>query len=168
MSYQNFFAAIASSDLKKVAQHWQDARGTAVMPGWNDIQPARIAAQLPMLWVYRYDRDTDLFTGRLAGHNIESVFGQSFQGTPMTEIYPPEDYPRLFARAKRVTCEPAFYRGEGMVFRHVDHYGHGERIMMPLAADGATGDGVLGATVYQSVWRPVVQDIPESEVWFPL
>lgn len=168
MSFQDFIQSIASSDLQRVARHWDESRGTRVMPGWNDIRPSKIAAQLPMIWVYQYDREADRFIGRLAGHHIEALFGKSFRGTPMIEIYPPADYSRLFERAKRVTCEPALYRGEGMVFRHIDHLGQGERIMMPLANDGATGDGVFGATVYRPVWGGTADGIQERDAWFPL
>jgi hypothetical protein len=168
MRFHDFMQSIASPELAHIANHWNEVRGSQGMPGWSDIRPSHIAAQLPLIWVYKYDRETNLFTGRLAGHLIEQVFGKSFRGTPMAELYPPSDYPRLFERARRVTSEPALYRGEGMVFRHVDHFGHGERIMMPLASDGANGDGVFGATIYQSVWGKAADDIPEREVWFAL
>ncbi len=168
MCFHDFLQSVVSPDLKHVAQHWEEVRGSRAVPGWGDIRPSQIAAQLPLIWVYKFDRDANLFTGRLAGHHIEQIFGMSFRGTPMNELYPPDDYPRLFERARRVTCEPALYRSEGMVFRHVDHFGHGERIMMPLAEDGVLGDGVFGATVYQSVWGKPAFDIPERETWFPM
>ena len=44
------------------------------MPAWQDIKPARIAAQLPIIWSYSYDQGTDEFTGRLAGDRIVQVF----------------------------------------------------------------------------------------------
>ena len=166
MGFDAFFSSIISQDLRKVAQHWHDARAMRPMPGWKDIRPSAIATQLPLIWVYRYDRATDTFVGRLAGDSIEQVFGKSFRGTPMKDIYPEADYPRLFARARRVTCEPAFYRGTGTVFRHVDRYGEGERIMLPLSDDGVQGDGLLGATIYDS-YRGVPSDrAVETEAWF--
>jgi len=36
----------------------------------------------------------------------------------------------------------------GQVLIHTQRYGQGERIIMPLAADGVQGDGVFGATEY--------------------
>ncbi len=168
MSFQEFEQAIMSPALKHVAEHWNNARGARAMPSWNDIQPSQIAAELPIIWSYKYDRTADAFTGRLAGDQIAKIFGKSFRGIPMAEIYPDKDFWRLFVRSKRVVCEPALYRGEGMVFSHVDHYGHGERIMMPLASDGIVGDGILGATKYQSVGGPPATDLLEREVWFSL
>lgn len=168
MGFDAFFSAIASEDLKKVAAHWRCARADRAMPGWRDIRPTAIAPQLSLIWVYRYDRQADAFTGRLAGDTIEQIFGKSFRGTPMTEIYPEADYPRLFARAKRVACEPAFYRGHGTVFRHVDRWGEGERIMMPLADDGTNGDGLLGATHYDCYRGTPEGEAVEIEGWFGL
>jgi hypothetical protein len=168
MSFEDFARAIASPELKHIAQHWDERRGLREMPSWDDIRPSQIAAQLPYLWVYKYDRATDTFTGRLAGDRIEHVFAKSFRGTPMTELYPPKDYPRLFARTKRVACEPALFLGRGMVFSHVDHFGQGERIMMPLADDGVLGDGVLGATLYDSVGGIPAAGQSEDESWFSL
>ena len=168
MSHADFLSSIASPDLKNVAMHWNDARGERRMPGWQDIKPSRIAAQLPMIWVYRHDGASDTFTGRLAGDMIEQVFGKSFRGAPMRDLYPSGDYQRLFDRAKRVISEPAFYRGEGVVFIHVDRYGPGERIMLPLADGGGAADGILGATVYRTLTGVVPLPEPEKENWFAL
>lgn len=168
MGFDAFFSSICSGDLKKVAQHWHDARTSRVMPAWKEIRPSAVAAQLPLIWVYRYDREADAFTGRLAGDLIEQMLGKSFRGTPMKDIYSPADYPRLFGRAKRVTCEPAFYRGTGTVFRHVDRYGEGERIMMPLSDDGIHGDGVLGATIYDAYRGAPNKHATEIETWIAL
>lgn len=168
MAFDRFLEAIVSPALKRIAEHWNDVRGARLMPGWSAIRPSQISAQLPLIWVYRYDHATDTFTGRLAGDRIEHVFGKSFRGTPMKELYPPADYPRLFARAKRVACEPALFLGTGMVFRHVDHLGKGERIIMPLGEDGITGDGIFGATDYKSASGTPTASMIESEQWFAL
>jgi hypothetical protein len=168
MSFSDFYSTTLSTDLQNVASHWSQARGMRSMPAWHDLHPSQIAAQLPIMWVYRYERESDRFIGRLAGDQIERVFGRSFRGTPMAELYPEQDYSRLFERAKRVVCQPAFYRGEGMVFRHMDHYGRGERIMLPIAEDGTSGDGVLGATVYESLRGAPAEPAIETESWFAL
>jgi len=138
------------------------------MPGWTGLRLSRIEKLMPIIWAYRYDRASDRFIGIQAGVNIEQIFGKTFTGTAMEELYPPRDYPRLFERAKRVTCGPAFYRGVGMVFNHLDHSGNGERIMMPLASDGVHGDGVLGATVYQFFLGERIDKVAEHDGWFEL
>ncbi|MGA7673567.1 MAG: PAS domain-containing protein [Rhizomicrobium sp.] len=168
MSFQVFEQAIVSPALKHVAEHWNHARGSRAMPSWADIRPSQITAELPLLWSYKYDRAADALIGRLAGDQVEKVFGKTFRGSPMSELYPEDEFPQMFARFKRVVCEPALYRTEGMVFKFVDHYGHGERIAMPLAGDGIIGDGILGATQYQSVGGKPAVGLPETEAWFSL
>ncbi len=138
------------------------------MPGWSDIRPAQIAGQLTIIWSYVYDRSADAFTGRLAGSRIEQKFGKSFKGVPMKELYPEKDYDRLFDRAKRVVCSPELYRGEGMVFQHLNLFGYGERIMLPLADDGVHGDGVFGATDYQAFRSMGTTPHLETDSWFAL
>jgi hypothetical protein len=136
------------------------------MPSWKAIQPKAIAAQLPLVWVYDYNRAAKQFTGRLSRDQIDRMFGKNLKGVPMSDLYPAADFQRLLDRSKRCVCEPALYRGEGMVFRHLDRYGQGERIMLPSARDGQTGDGILGATKYQTmVGRPTV-NMEEVESWF--
>jgi hypothetical protein len=66
----------------------------------------------------------------------------------MEDFFRNKQYDVIFARHKRVVTEPAFAHGVGKVFIHARRYGQGERIIMPLAADGLHGDGILGATVY--------------------
>ena len=166
MSFSEFYDVIAAEQLKAVARHWNEARADKHLPAWHDIQPSHVASQLKLIWVYKYDPATALFTGRLAGNVIEAVFGKSFRGTPMKELYPPEDYERLYARAKRVILDPALYRGSGKVFDHFERIGCGERIILPLAEDGEHGDGILGATIYEMATGVPTDDACENERWF--
>ena len=104
---------------------------------------------------------------------MTAIFGRSLRGVPMTDIYPANEYPALFARAtKRVVLEPIFMRGHGLVFRHLNRYGTGERIMLPLADDGENGDGMIGATEEYSVMvsEPTRELLAAGEVeeWFAL
>ena len=168
MSFHAFEQAIESPTLRLIAQYWNQVRGSRAMPGWGNIRPSQITAHLPIIWSYKYDRVADAFTGRLAGDKIEQIFGKGFRGVPMAELYPAENFPKFFLKSKRVVCEPALYIGKGMVFKYVDRHGQGERIIMPLADDGILGDGIFGATVYQSLLGAPAADDSEHESWFPL
>jgi hypothetical protein len=170
MSFHDLERAAATPALKAVARHWNDARGSRRMPAWADIKPSAIAAQLAIIWSYKYDRATDTFTGRLAGEKITAIFGKSLRGVSMADVYPPDQYPALFTRSKRVVMEPAFMRGHGLVFRHLGRYGTGERIMLPLADDGEHGDGILGATEYSITAEPTHEQLTVGEIeeWFAL
>jgi hypothetical protein len=166
-----FFDTILSSDLKQVADHWREAKGTRAMPAWTDLRPSAIASQLPIVWSYKYDPETGEFTGRLAGERITRLFGKDFRGTPMAHIQPASDFPWVYALCKRIVNEPAFYRGTGLMYRHLDRYGTGERIVLPLSSDGRVADGIVGVTEYRLDPRQADPATPiprETEQWFPL
>jgi hypothetical protein len=141
-----FVGSIVSPALKQVALHWNEARDGRKMPAWSDIKPSAIKAQLPIVWAYKYDAQKDEFIGRLAGDQIVSIFGKSFRGLPLSDAHPAEAFAWIFALLKKVVSEPALYQYDGRVFSQLNRYGAGERIMLPLSADGRESDGILGAT----------------------
>lgn len=141
------------------------------MPAWNDIRPSAIAAHLPLLWAWKYDAAADAFTGRLAGDAIEAIFGRSFRGATMADLFAPDENARIFARHRRVVTGPYLFHGSGVVFRHLDRFGTGERIIMPLSDSGGGCDGILGATVYDTAEGVLPDDLAEArevEEWFEL
>lgn len=171
MSVAIFFDAVESTSLRALIHHWAEARGDRLMPSWNDIRPAAIKAQLPIVWSWKFDRAADEFTGRLAGERIQAVFGVNIRGAKMSDVFSGREYERMFARHKRVVTTPEFFRGHGLVFRHIDRFDVGERIILPLADDGRTGDGIIGATEFQSSYGALPREIDASgeiEQWFAL
>jgi hypothetical protein len=171
MSFAQFDAAIASPALKRVAAHWNAARTSRRMPAWSDIKPAAIKTQLPIVWSYKYVAGTGEFIGRLAGEQITSVLGRKFQGALLSEIFAPPDFEWVCSLFCRVVTEPTLYLGVGRVFQHLNRLGKGSRIMLPLSGDGATADGILGATEYQfSTLEEIARDEPlrEEMQWFAL
>jgi len=149
VSFAEFLAAVENPGLRAVAMHWNGARGGKTMPGWAGIDPAAIAKQLPIVWSWKYDRTADRFTGRLAGEEINAIFGKSMRGADMREFFKDWDYDAIFARHRKVVATPCLAHGKGLVFIHAGRYGHGERVILPLADDGEHGDGIIGATVYR-------------------
>ena len=166
MSFAEFAASIVSPDLRRVAAHWNDARGANAMPAWRDIRPAAIVPQLPLVWAYAYDAQADDFVGRLAGDVIARLFGQAFKGIRMTQLQPRMDVSFLFSRSKQVIGKPALFRSNGDVFHMPDCHGYGERIIMPLSESGGAADGIFGATQYQTSYQP--QGGGVSEHWFDI
>ena len=170
-AFADFLNAISSPALKEVAQHWRDICQPERMPSWKDIRPSAIKKHLPIVWCYDYDPQLDDFIGRLAGHEITGVSTKPFKGTRLSELRPNAVYPRSLMRAKRVVQEPAFYRGHGMVYKTAEQSGFGERIVMPLRADGNDPAGIFGASEYKSraEWFRVATDTnTEEEDWFSL
>ena len=170
-TFAQFESAIASPDLKEVAQYWRALCSADQLPSWNDIRPAAIKAQLRIIWCYDYDPTLDDFIGRLAGVAITGLSKKQFKGARLSELRPNDKYPRSLIRAKRVLQEPALYRGYGLVYKTDDIGGIGERIVMPLRSAGGLPAGILGASAFKSVidWAhaPSISD-KEEELWFSL
>jgi hypothetical protein len=172
MNFENFLSAIASPALRAVAVHWNAARGNRVMPSWQQLRPSQIAAHLPIVWVYKYDRETGAFTGRLAGDRIAQYFGKSFRGIRLEDVHPPVTLPYIQEVMTRGVMEPALYRTSGRLFRQGERVAMGERIVLPLAGDGQHGDGLIGASDYEYAspnpgYAPI-ELIAEKEYWFSL
>lgn len=171
MSFADFAQSIVSANLRHVAEVWYQARNGRQMPAWNDINPARLKAQLPIVWSYTYDESRDDFVGRLAGQSILAMSSGQFKGLWLSEIRPPDKYPRSLARARRIVKEPALYRGEGLVYQTAERFGFGERISLPISHRGEAGAGIFGATEFRSCgdWeRDWPADKCEVENWFAL
>ena len=141
------------------------------MPGWGDLKPSAMKEQLKNIWVWRFDSASREFVGRLAGERIESVLGLSIRGARMADVFARHDYTKAFARHLRVMTEPALYRGHGLIFRHLDRFDMGERIILPLADDGEHGDGIIGVTEFESNYGAPSEDVlrgAETGSWFTL
>jgi hypothetical protein len=169
MSFHDFLASIQHPRLLVIAEHWARVRGDKLMPAWGDLDATELRRNLTIVWAWKYDRATDLFTGRLAGEEINEAFGKSLRGADMKEFFKDFDYESIFARHKRVVTEPCCAHGVGRVFAHAHRVGLGERIIMPLADDGVQGDGLFGATLYEprpSQWDPDTKPAAGEQVTF--
>lgn len=140
--------ALETPCLHILLQHWRAARGDHQMPGWSDIDPAKLKSLLPFIWSWSYDHASDSFTGRLAGEEINAIFHKSLRQVPMAAFFKDWDYETIFARHKRVIDEPSIAIGKGLVFSHAGRQIFGERLILPLASDGKHADGIIGATFY--------------------
>jgi hypothetical protein len=169
-SFAAFRSKICSPALQAIADHWNAVREPGKMPAWSDIRPAAIAPHLTRIWSFKYDRTTGDFTARLAGNQVTLGFGMSFRGTPLRDMYAAPSFEEAQARLTRLVCTPAFYRSSGKLFRVNGHVGEGERIILPLACDGKTGDGAFGASDYPPLppgaMAGPVEVIHEMEEWF--
>lgn len=172
MNFETYFRSITSPALQAVAAHWNAARGDRRMPSWQQLKPSRIAAQLPIIWAYKYDRHTQEFVGRLAGDRIARHYGKNFRGIKLEALHAPEVLPGIVANMRRVVEGPALYRCSGPLFRQGDRTGIGERIILPLAGDGVHGDGLIGASDYEyAIANPdyaPLELIAEGACWFAL
>ena len=171
MSLERFEHSLESQALRKILRHWAEARADRRMPGWEDLKPSAIKDQLAIIWCWRFDSATREFIGRLAGERIEFVLGTSIRGKSMKDVFAHHDYELAYQRHLRVVTEPAFFRGHGLVYRHLDRFDIGERIILPLAKDGEHADGIIGATDFQSSFGAPSEEVlhgAEVAEWFTL
>ena len=164
------FGAIASPALRAVAQHWFSARGAKKMPSWSDLSPKAMAPQLPLVWSLKYDSVTGEFTGRLAGDNIARLIGKGFRGLPLAQAQTPSAFGAMQPILNMVVSQPALYLGNGNIFQHENAFLAGERLLLPLAADGIHPDGLLGATEYDQTKNTAqgIQPAVDTSFWFDL
>lgn len=149
MSYELFRAAIKEPALLEVGAHWHAVRGDRLMPAWQDIDAVTLGRNLPIVWGWRYDLSLDTFVGRLAGEEIIAVLGVNIRGRRLETCFPSDAVAVVRQRYRAVMEGPRFMRSHGKIFGRDGSDGHGERIVLPIAADGAKPDGIIGATVYR-------------------
>lgn len=139
------------------------------MPSWSDLSSSALSPHFALLWGFQYDAETDDFAGRLAGTHITEWFGANFWGARLKDIHPPPVFNDAHHFLSNVLKLPAAGRCSGRLFRVDDQVITGERIALPIAADGKNGDGILGASDYE--YQPVagvVELIHENMEWFAL
>jgi|SRR5579859_882057 len=146
---QSLATAIQAPALQAVFAHWLDARGDRLMPAWRDIDATEIGKFLPQVWAWRYDFARGTFIGRLAGEEILAVLGKEIRGRPLEQCFPEDAAAVVLERYRSVINGPRIMRSTGHVHMKTGRHGIGERIVLPLADDGVTGDGILGATEYR-------------------
>jgi hypothetical protein len=166
-----FFTQIEAPSLRDIVGHWNEVRAGRRMPAWQNIDPVAIAVHLPIVWSWRYHRDTEQFVGRLIGQTVADLFGKSIRGVKMEDYFQGKVYDAVYSRCHRVVTEPCFSRDHGNIFHYRDRLGTGERIMMPLADDGIHADGVFGATAFDlSAYSGIDQISYAAEIleYYPL
>lgn len=148
--FATFRARIRSPALRALADDWNAARGTRRMPFWDDVRPDATAPYLGSMWAFDYHRGSGEFTGRLAGSAIMQNFGRSFLGTSLRDLHTAPAFETAQAVLMRTVSEPACSRWSGGLYKIGDKIVEGERLLLPMGADAAHPDGVLGASQFDS------------------
>jgi len=166
----SFIAGIESPALRDLAKHWSEARGGKPMPSWSDLSSSALSPHLKLLWGYHFDRRKSEFTGRLAGTHIKRWLGPNFCNVKLSDIHPPHIVMEAHAFLAKVVTTPGVGLCSGRLFTiGGGHTVTGERLALPLATDGTSADGILGASdyIYPSV-SGLVELIHENIRWCAL
>ena len=169
MDFDAFLAAIEAPALRAIAQQWNAARGSALLPSWEALRLEQLPQQARLIWVYAYDPETGKFTGQLSGEQITKAFGKSFHGLPLELAHTGAIYLWVYQALARVVTEPAAYRSAGRLYKQAGRIIEGERIALPLGSDGHTGDGIIGASWFRDPYLDgPIELLAENESWCPL
>lgn len=147
-NFQDFLFHIQSPALRAVAQHWSLARGLMPMPSWADLLSSDLLPYSKLLWGFEYDLKTGEFNGHTAGDKLDKWMNAKFIGRRLQDLAPPPNFGQIEHRLARFVMAPAAGRSSGRLFAVGDFVVSGERIALPVAEDGKTGDGIFGASDY--------------------
>jgi hypothetical protein len=166
---QRFLNRIESPALRAVAEHWHQARGERLMPKWTELSSSVLAPHFKLLWGFQYDPKIKEFTGGLTGEHVKQWVGSGFAGARLQDLHSPAIVKEAQQLLTKIVTTPLVMRSSGRLFTVGDHTVTGERIALPLSAMGTTGDGILGASDYDSpVLSGPIELINENLEWYAL
>ena len=147
---------LKSGPLRELLTWWVEARAGARLPPRSAVDPLAFPHALPVVWLCDWDRTQRSGRLRLAGDDIERLYGRPLKGAWLEATAGESEPERVLQIYRRVAEEPCLYRSRGHVYRIAhDLYGDGERLILPLAEDGRTVSHLIGATVFRLTGTPI-------------
>ena len=136
--------------VRRLLAYWRSIRPAAdLLPGRRHFEPMDLPDLLRWLWLFDVQRTPLRFRCRLLGTGHRDVHGRDFTGQWLDEVF--ADFPATRTHGDFTAAlagEPRWYRGVPD-FAAAKAYVGIERLVLPLAADGASVDMLLGITVYR-------------------
>jgi len=143
--------AIKSPALRLLLQHYLEVRGDKRMPSRRDLDAARLGPVLPIIWVNQYEADADTFRYRLAGEEVNEIFGVSVAGKLLSDFVGPDRFTPVNNNFLKVIGEESALLATGPIYSCTDRIAMGERLALPLSSDGQNADGIIGATARETM-----------------
>ena len=138
---------VADPRLRRLGAYWHGLRRHRSMPGLGQVTSWKIPDLLPIMWVWRVDREDRRFYLRLAGEEIQRAIGHWRRGGELGEVAPQRIRGLLRRRYEAVAFGPAVLHVRGEVLLG-DLRVPAERLMLPLGEDGETADHIIGISHY--------------------
>jgi hypothetical protein len=143
------FAHVKDERLRRLLQHWMACRGEGLVPKRSAIDPTAIGPILAGVWMCDYLPADRGFRMRLAGEDINRLYGRNVTQCSFEEIIAPALLPDLLRRYRRVVEEPAVMHCGGHIYLASNRSEVGERLVLPLVDDSGAIRHVIGASVYR-------------------
>lgn len=142
--------AFDSSKLSRLMAYWDERRGAAAMPARADISPfdfTYVLGEVVLADVHREAGAALRFRYRLHGATLVQRDGFEMTGKWLEQHPEPTYRDRIMRTWTEVATggRPHHVRREILIDGRARHY---ESLVLPLGADHATVDMVLGAQVY--------------------
>lgn len=138
--------AIRNPRLRLLLEHYLEVRGGKRMPSRRDIDATRLGPVLPIIWMNQYEPAAGSFRYRLAGEEVNEIFGGSVAGRLLSDFVVGDRYIATQRNFLKVIGDEVALLAYGPVYRCADRIALGERLALPLSNDGVTADGIIGAT----------------------
>jgi hypothetical protein len=144
------FAHVKDERLRRLLGHWLDRRGADVAPTRAAIDPTAISPILSSIWMSDYLPAERRFRMRLAGEEINHLYGRAITHCYFEDIIAPSMLAEVMRRYLRVVEEPAVMHCSGHIYLASDRSQVGERIVLPLADDAGALTHVIGASIFRT------------------
>lgn len=134
--------------LRDLIGYWMAAARERDMPARRDIDPAEIPRLLPFVWLCDYLPDSRRFRYRLMGDHVRDAYDSNATGRYLDEMVSPGAKDRVLYYFRKAVDLPCVVHIHGRLYAEAKTPAQGERILLPLSADGVHVDMILGATVH--------------------
>jgi hypothetical protein len=135
--------------LRALYEYWCAlGRQAGGMPSIQAFDPLHLPKVLPNIWILEIAPDTHRFRMRLAGENINAVYGRNVGGQYFSDVFAPGEVALIVARYTRALSEPAIFTAMGEVYGAAGRLSQGERLALPMLGRTGLTDTMIGATVY--------------------
>ena len=142
------FDHVGDPRLRRFLSHYLDLRNGRQIPYRNQISPLDFPDLLGIVFLYEFDPVSQDFYIRLAGDHVARMLRTARAGSKLSEVFPPDAFPIVLERYRRICLTPCVMHNIGRVFHNLGGTGTGERIAMPLLGDDGEPAFFLGATTY--------------------
>ncbi len=137
---------VVSESLQVLLAHYLELSQDGRLPSRQDIDATRLGPVLSMVWVNEYVPETGTFRYRLAGEEVNAIFGASVAGRLLSDFVVGDRFEPVNSNFLRIIGQQVAMVASGPIYRCTDRIALGERLALPLSSDGVTADGIIGAT----------------------
>jgi hypothetical protein len=134
--------------LHLLMDHWLDRRGGNGVPLRSAIDPSAIVSMLPYIWLCEYNGAEGRFRMRLAGEEINKLYGRNISNCYFEEIASPSFLPVMMRRYRRIIEQPAILHCAGLIYFSNSSPVVGERLGLPLRMGDGRITQIIGVSMY--------------------